>query len=108
MSKGKCGFCGENFDNVFEAVDHLDDRFTPTLITSARTKLDVGEVLYTMYQDGDDKLKKIAEELFSSLYVAEKRPEYFEHYLIEHDSLFAPLVYRIITEDSWKLAGQDE
>ena len=105
MSKGSCSFCGEHFDNVFEAVDHLDEEFSPKFIVSEHVKLDISDLLYMVYERGDAEAKKEVEELFSALYIAEKRPDSFEHYLLWHGTSLAHFVYQIVGEDSWKKAG---
>lgn len=104
MAKGKCGFCGEKFDNVFEVVDHLDDEFNPRLIASEKVRLPIGDLLYEVYKEGNEKLKELAEELFSALYIADKRPEQFEHILTNHSNSLSKIVYYIVTQDSWELA----
>ena len=106
MRENKCGFCGESFDNVFEAVDHLDEEFNPNFIVSETLRLKIGDLLYEVYQKGNAELKELAEMLFSSIYIAEKRPEILTHVLDEHNHELKHFVYDIITEDSWELAGQ--
>lgn len=105
MSKGSCTFCGEHFDNVFEAVDHLDEKFDPEFIVSNKVRLGLGEMLYKVYSDGGQDLKEWAEEMFSALYIAEKRPEQLEHFLFDHTDSLTRYVYAIVSVDSWIAAG---
>lgn len=108
MNKGKCTFCGERFDNVFEVVDHLDDEFNPKFIVTGDYKLPMSDLLYDMYEGGNEELKQLAEELFSVLYIAEKRPQLFDIILQSYPGNLTDWVYKIVSEDSWKLAGQGE
>ncbi len=101
MDKNKCTFCGERFDNVFETVDHLQDEFNPMFIITGNYKLPMGDLLYDMYENGDKRLKKLAEQLFSVLYIAEKRPQIFDIIIQSYPGNLTDWVYKIVSEDSW-------
>ena len=52
-----CPECGEQFDNVFEATDHLleeDEDFDPALILPNGYRLMIGSLLRCIYRYADD------------------------------------------------------
>lgn len=53
MAKGNCGFCGGEFDNVFEAVDHLQDEFAPKFVVGPQVKLNLADLFYEFYTSGN-------------------------------------------------------
>lgn len=107
MGKGSCSFCGEHFDNVFEVVDHLGDTFDPKFILPHGVKLALADMLYHVYENsaGNKKLQDWAEDTFSFLYIAEKRPEHFYGIVTSpaySGSYIRQYVYDIVSADSWK------
>ena len=73
-----CKVCGEQFDNVFEATDHLLDGegekpFDPMLILPNGYSLMVGSLLRCLYgyADDPDEIKRITESTYATLYAAE-------------------------------------
>ena len=76
-----CKICGQQFDNVFEATDHLlDDNgeqpFDPKLILPSGYQLMVGSLLRCMYKyaDNPDAIKDITQSTYATLYAAETSP----------------------------------
>lgn len=78
----RCPECGERFTNVFDAIRHLADAneeemFDPALILPGGYRLMVGTMLediYLLASSGEtDKLKKLAESAFLTLYTAENQ-----------------------------------
>ncbi len=72
-----CSVCGEHFDNIFEATDHLleddEEEFDPRLILSSGYSLMVGSLLRCMYSyaDNPSKIKEITQSTYAALYAAE-------------------------------------
>lgn len=77
-----CQTCGEHFDNIFDATDHLVDDldetpFDPKLILPGGYQLMVGSLLRTIYDHADDAeyIKEITQGTFATLYAAETSPK---------------------------------
>ena len=75
-----CPECGEQFENVFEAVDHLledDEDFDPALILPNGYRLMVGSLLKCIYRYAHEpkQIEKITQDTFMTLYAAETRPD---------------------------------
>jgi hypothetical protein len=75
-----CPECGERFDNVFEATDHLledDDEFDPALALPNGAKLMIGSLLRCLYKYADkpDQIKTITQSTYMTLFTAETQPE---------------------------------
>ncbi len=75
-----CPQCGERFENVFEATDHLledDDEFDPALTLPNGAKLMVGSLLRCLYRYADrpDQIKSITQSAYMTLFTAETQPE---------------------------------
>lgn len=78
MSKiPNCPGCGEPFENVFEATDHLleDDEpeFDPKLLLTNGYSLLIGSLLRGFYHHAENTeyIKKLAEDTYATLYAAE-------------------------------------
>jgi hypothetical protein len=76
-----CKICGQQFDDIFEATDHLlDDNgeqpFDPKLILPSGYVLLVGSLLRTMYKyaGNPDAIKDITQSTYATLYAAETSP----------------------------------
>jgi len=75
-----CPVCGEHFDNVFEATDHLlednDKEFDPKLILPNGYTLMVGSLLRCLfsYADSPKDIKSITQSTYATLYAAETNP----------------------------------
>jgi len=75
-----CPECGERFDNVFEATDHLledDDEFDPALVLPNGARLMIGSLLRCLYKYADkpDQIKTITQSTYMTLFTAETQPE---------------------------------
>jgi hypothetical protein len=75
-----CPECGEHFNNVFEATDHLledDDEFDPALVLPNGAKLMIGSLLRCLYKYADkpDQIKTITQSTYMTLFTAETQPE---------------------------------
>lgn len=75
-----CPECGEQFDNVFDATDHLledDEEFDPALILPNGYRLMIGSLLRCMYRYADDadKIKDIVQDTYMTLFTVEMEPE---------------------------------
>ena len=75
-----CPDCGEHFENVFEATDHLledDEEFDPALVLPNGTRLMIGSLLRCLYKYADkpDQIKTITQSTYMTLFTAETQPE---------------------------------
>lgn len=75
-----CPECGEQFENVFEATDHLleeDEEFDPALILPNGYRLMIGSLLRCFYRYADDpeKIKDVAQDTYMTLFTVEMEPE---------------------------------
>lgn len=74
-----CPECGEQFDNVFDATDHLledDEEFDPALVLPNGYRLLVGSLLRCMYRYANepDQIKTITQSTYMTLFTAETSP----------------------------------
>ena len=74
-----CPECGEHFENVFEATDHLledDEEFDPALVLPNGYRLMIGSLLRCMYRyaDSPEHIKGITESTYMTLFTAETQP----------------------------------
>jgi len=73
----QCSVCGTNFDNIFDAINHLieDDEeiFEPTYQLPSGYALMLGSLLEEIYHHADepDIIKNIAETTYATLYAAQ-------------------------------------
>lgn len=84
----KCKLCGQQFDNIFEATDHLLDdigeqEFDPKLILPNGYTLMVGSLLRCLYRyaDNPEEIKGITQSTYATLYAAEKNPGQMKHFI---------------------------
>lgn len=76
-----CPTCGEHFENVFEATDHLledyEEPFDPKLILPNGYSLMVGSLLRCLYSYSEEpeRIKEIVQDTYATLYAAEYGPE---------------------------------
>ena len=75
-----CPDCGEVFDNVFDATDHLleeDEVFDPALLLPNGYRLMIGSLLRYIYRIADDPtdIKRVAESTYLTLFSAEMEPD---------------------------------
>ena len=72
-----CGLCGEHFDNIFEATDHLleesTEPFDPRMRRPNGYSLMLGSLLRQIFYSADDAdlVKNIAEMTYATLFAAE-------------------------------------
>ena len=72
-----CGLCGEHFDNIFEAVDHLleesTEPFDPRMRLPNGYSLMLGSLLRQIFYSADDAdlVKNIAEMTYATLFASE-------------------------------------
>ena len=83
-----CKICGQHFDNIFEAVDHLIDdenqpEFDPKLILPGGYQLMIGSLLRTIHfhARGNKKVKEIVEHTYATLYAAETSPRKMKKFI---------------------------
>lgn len=74
-----CPECGQQFEDVFEAVDHLleeDEEFDPALILPNGYRLMIGSLLKCMYKHAHEpeSIEKIVQDTFMTLFLAETQP----------------------------------
>ena len=81
MSKDipSCPECGERFENVFEATDHLledDEEFDPALILPDGHRLLIGSLLRCLYKYADkpEQIRSITQSTYMTLFTAEVNP----------------------------------
>lgn len=73
----QCKICGTNFDNIFDAVNHLmddeDEIFDPVLKLPNGYSLLLGSLLEELYRHADepDVIKDITEMTYATLYAAQ-------------------------------------
>lgn len=73
----QCSVCGTNFNNIFDAVNHLieddEDIFEPTYVLPSGYALMLGSLLEELYHHAHepDVIKDIAETTFATLYAAQ-------------------------------------
>ena len=76
-----CPTCGEQFDNVFEATDHLlednEAEFDPALLLPGGYRLMVGSLLRCIYRYAHqpEQIEEIAQSTYMTLLTAETQPE---------------------------------
>jgi hypothetical protein len=75
-----CPECGEQFDNVFQATDHLledDEEFDPSLILPNGSRLMIGSLLRCLYKYAErpEQVKVITQSAYMTLFTAETQPE---------------------------------
>jgi len=75
-----CPICGTDFENIFEATDHLleenESEFDPVLILGNGYKLMVGSLLRCLYGYANDpkQIESITQSTYATLYAAEHNP----------------------------------
>jgi predicted metal-binding transcription factor (methanogenesis marker protein 9) len=74
-----CPECGEQFENVFEATDHLleeDEEFDPALILPNGYRLMIGSLLRCIYRYANEpeKIKDVVQDTYMTLFTVEMEP----------------------------------
>lgn len=75
-----CPECGERFENVFEATDHLledNEEFDPALVLPNGARLMIGSLLRCLfkYADKPEQVRSITQSTYMTLFTAETQPE---------------------------------
>ncbi len=75
-----CPECGEHFENVFQATDHLledNEEFDPALVLPNGARLMIGSLLRCLYKYANkpDQIKTITQSTYMTLFMAETQPE---------------------------------
>jgi hypothetical protein len=75
-----CPECGQEFENVFEATDHLleeDEEFDPALILPNGYRLMIGSLLRCMYRYAEEpeQIRSISQDTYLTLFTAETDPD---------------------------------
>lgn len=108
----KCKICGQQFDNIFEATDHLLDDigsepFDPKLILPSGYQLMIGSLLRCLYDYADkpENIKEITQSTYATLYAAETNPgkmkRFIEDMIIhEHMSSFDQDLVNLLEEET--------
>ena len=83
-----CEICGQPFDNVFEATDHMvedegGDYFDPKFILPGGYQLMIGSLLRTIFESarGNQRVKEIVEHTYATLYAAETNPRKMKKFI---------------------------
>lgn len=76
----QCPECGELFNNVFEATDHLleeDEDFDPALLLPNGYRLMIGSLLrcFYRYAHEPEQIEKISQDTYMTLFLAETNPD---------------------------------
>ena len=73
-----CGICGEHFDNIFDATDHLvedngEKEFNPEIVLPNGYKLMLGSMLRQLFDSADkpEEVRTITQLTYGTLYAAE-------------------------------------
>lgn len=73
-----CGICGQHFDNIFDATDHLiedngEEEFNPEIILPNGYRLLVGSMLRQLFESADnpEEVRTITQLTYGTLYAAE-------------------------------------
>ena len=74
-----CPECGQHFDNVFEATDHLledDEEFDPALVLPNGYRLMIVSLLRCMYRyaHNPEQIQSITQDTYMTLFSAETDP----------------------------------
>ncbi len=106
-----CGICGQHFDNIFEATDHLiedngEEEFNPEIILPNGYRLLVGSMLRQLFDNADnpEKVRTITQLTYGTLYAAESdiglMKKLVEDAIIhEHMSLIDEELEELLEED---------
>ena len=73
-----CGICGQHFDNIFEATDHLiedngEEEFNPKIVLPNGYTLLVGSMLRQLFESAEnpEEVRTITQLTYGTLYAAE-------------------------------------
>lgn len=84
----KCKTCGQHFDNIFEATDHIvedggKEIFDPKLMLSNGYVLMIGSLLRCLYgyANKPSAIKEITQAAYAALYASESNPAEMESFI---------------------------
>lgn len=84
----RCKTCGQQFDNIFEAVAHMSDDenapvFDPKLILPGGYQLLIGTLLKSIYDNAgrNQAVKDIVSHTYATLYAAETSPRRMKRFI---------------------------
>ena len=73
-----CKICGQHFDNIFDATDHLiedngEEEFNPEIVLPNGYRLLVGSMLRQLFESADkpEEVRTITQLTYGTLYAAE-------------------------------------
>lgn len=73
-----CKICGQHFDNIFDATDHLiedngEEEFNPEIVLPNGYRLLVGSLLRQLFESADnpEEVRTITQLTYGTLYAAE-------------------------------------
>lgn len=77
----KCTVCGTEFDNIFEAVNHLvedsgEETFNPKVTLPSGYSLLLGSLLHELFDNAEnpEEIRRITEITYATLYAADTDP----------------------------------
>jgi len=83
-----CSICGQQFDNIFDATDHLaedenGEYFDPKLILPGGYQLLIGSLLRCIYEASTNpkNVRDITQSVYATLYAAESSPRKMKEYI---------------------------
>ena len=83
-----CKICGQQFDNIFDATDHLiededGEEFDPKLILPGGYQLLIGSLLRCIYEASTSpkSVRDITQSVYATLYAAESSPRQMKEYI---------------------------
>ena len=83
-----CKICGQQFNNIFDATDHLvedenGEYFDPRLILPGGYQLLIGSLLRCIYEASTSpkSVRDITQSVYATLYAAESSPRQMKEYI---------------------------
>ena len=83
-----CKICGQQFNNIFDATDHLvedenGEYFDPRLILPGGYQLLIGSLLRCIYEASTSpkNVRDITQSVYATLYAAESSPRQMKEYI---------------------------
>ena len=108
-----CDVCGQKFDNIFDATDHLvedggEQRFDPRVKLPGGYSLMLGSLLRELFYHADDPdtVKRMTEMTYATLYAAENDTSEMK-YIVE-ESIVRSHMSRLDEELKEILDGEDK
>jgi len=108
-----CKVCGQQFDNIFDATDHLiedenGEYFDPKLILPGGYQLLIGSLLRCIYEASTSpkSVRDITQSVYATLYAAESTPKKMKEHI--EDTIVSQEMRHIDKELAHFLADTDE